>query len=435
MPQGYWGMVVSLTLYTWLWRLILPLVLVRLWWRGRLQPAYRQRIGERLGLGRAPRAQIWIHAVSVGEVQAAEPLIRWLLDTAAISPILVTTTTPTGAERLRLLFANRVSHRYLPFDLPETGARFLDQVQPRLVLIMETELWPNLLVELKRRAIPVALVNARLSERSARGYRRLGRFIAEPLGSLALIAAQSPADAERFIALGAPRDRVQVIGNLKFDRNEPPNLAQDMQHIQALWGDRRPVWVAASTHEGEEEQVLAAHRHLLAHYPHALLVLVPRHPERFDRVAQLSERLGFQVVRHTQGRSPAAQETVYLGDTMGELPTLLAAADLAFIGGSLVPKGGHNPLEAAGAGVPVLIGPHTFNVSAIVQSLVAAGACVQVTDGSSLAPALEGLFADPQRLVRMGAAGRELVRRNRGALDQLIAALGPWLADCSRGVH
>ncbi|QIK37117.1 3-deoxy-D-manno-octulosonic acid transferase [Caldichromatium japonicum] len=415
------------TLYIWLWYLALPWVLVRLWWRGRLQPAYRQRIGERLGWGPAPRAEIWLHAVSVGEVQAAEPLIRWLLATPRAPSLLLTTTTPTGAERVRLLFGKQVAHRYLPFDLPRTVARFLAQVQPRLVLIMETELWPNLLAELKRRAIPVALVNARLSERSARRYRLLGTLVPEMLNDLALIAAQSSADAARFIDLGAPHERVRVTGNLKFDRPEPPHLMQEAQRVRALWGVERPVWVAASTHEGEEEQVLAAHRRLLTLYPEALLVLVPRHPERFDRVARLIERLGFDYVRRSMARAVSPHEAVYLGDSMGELPVFLAAADLAFIGGSLVPKGGHNPLEAAAVGVPILIGPSIFNFAAIIQSLVEAGACLQVTDGPSLTQGLGALFAASDRRFRMGAAGRELVSRHCGSIERLLTVLQPWL--------
>lgn len=415
------------TLYTWLWRLALPVVLLRFWWRGRLQPAYRQRLGERLGWGDPPRAAIWIHAVSVGEVQAAEPLIRRFLDGADRLPLLVTTTTPTGAERLHLLFGEQVAHRYFPLDLPEIWRRFLDQVGPRLVLIMETELWPNLLAELRRRAIPVALINARLSERSARRYRRLGGLIAEMLGALDLIAAQSPADAERFIALGAPPERVQVTGNLKFERLKPQHLEEESARIRRILGVGRPIWVAASTHEGEEEQVLAAHRQVLMHYPSALLVLVPRHPERFEGVARLIERLSLGYSRRSQGGAVAPHDAVYLGDTMGELPLLFAAADLAFIGGSLIPQGGHNPLEAALVGVPVLIGPHLFNVAAIVEPLIEAGGCIQIADATALGRALTDLFADPERRKAMGEAARALVIRHRGACQRVLAALNPWL--------
>ncbi|MTW21743.1 lipid IV(A) 3-deoxy-D-manno-octulosonic acid transferase [Allochromatium palmeri] len=427
----------ALALYTGLWRLALPLVLARLYWRGRQQPAYRQRIGERLawasgggreGQGRASRIAIWIHAVSVGEVQAAEPLIRRLLETDPARAILVTTTTPTGAERLRALFGERVAHHYTPFDLPGVMARFLDQIEPRLVIVMETEIWPNMLAVLEQRAIPVALVNARLSARSARGYARLSSLTRQALGRFALIAAQAPADAERFIALGARRERVQVTGSLKFDVVRAEDLAIGAREVRRLWGAERPVWIAASTHEGEETQMLRAHQRLLAHYPDALLVLVPRHPERFEAVATLIERQGLAFARRSQARAVASNESVYLGDSMGELTCFLAASDLAFIGGSLVPRGGHNPLEASVAGIPVILGPQTFNFAAIVQSLRAAGAAEQVEDVAALSQCLLDLFDDPERRARMGLRGRDVVERNRGALERLLSALAPWLA-------
>ena len=426
----------ALRLYTALWRLALPLVLARLYWRSRTQPAYRQRIGERLvwnagrkgeGEARTSKADIWIHAVSVGEVQAAEPLIRRLLESEPTRAILVTTTTPTGAERLRALFGERVAHHYTPFDLPSLMARFIERVAPRLVIVMETEIWPNMLAALDRRGIPVALVNARLSERSARGYARLARLTRPTLARFALIAAQAPADAERFVTLGAPRARVRVMGSLKFDLAQPEDLATRAGEMRRLWGEGRPVWVAASTHEGEEIQVLQAHQRLLAHRPDALLVLVPRHPERFDAVAALIARQGLAFVRRSQERAAAPGEAVYLGDSMGELTCFLAAGDLAFIGGSLVPRGGHNPLEAAASGVPVLLGPHTFNFAAIARMLYEAGAAERVEDVETLGRCLIDLFDDPERRARMGACGRDVVERNRGALERLLAALAPWL--------
>jgi 3-deoxy-D-manno-octulosonic-acid transferase len=428
---------IALALYTGLWRLALPLVLARLYWRGRTQSAYRQRIGERLALGggregpgevRAPRADIWIHAVSVGEVQAAEPLIRRLLESELARAILVTTTTPTGAERLRALFGARVAHHYTPFDLPGVMARFLDQIQPRLVIVMETEIWPNMLAALAQRTIPVALVNARLSERSARGYARLSRLTRPSLARFALIAAQAPADAERFVALGASREHVQVMGSLKFDLVQPDDLATRAGEMRCLWGIARPVWIAASTHEGEEIQVLQAHQHLLAYRPDALLVLVPRHPERFEAVAALIARQGLAFARRRQARAVAPSESVYLGDSMGELTCFLAASDLAFIGGSLVPRGGHNPLEAAASGVPVILGPQTFNFATIAHMLYEADAAKRVEDVETLSRCLIDLFDDAERRTLMGARGREVVERNRGALERLLAALAPWLA-------
>ncbi|ADC62646.1 Three-deoxy-D-manno-octulosonic-acid transferase domain protein [Allochromatium vinosum DSM 180] len=426
----------ALRLYTALWRLALPLVLARLYWRGRTQPAYRQRIGERLvwdanrkgeGEARTSKADIWIHAVSVGEVQAAEPLIRRLLESEPARTILVTTTTPTGAERLRALFSERVAHLYTPFDLPSLMARFIERVAPRFVIVMETEIWPNMLAALERRSIPVALVNARLSERSARGYARLARLTRPTLARFALIAAQASADAERFVALGAPRERVQVMGSLKFDLVQPEDLATRAAEMRRLWGAGRPVWIAASTHEGEEIQVLQAHRRLLEHRPDALLVLVPRHPERFDAVAALIARQGLEFARRSQERAVAPSESVCLGDSMGELTCFLAAGDLAFIGGSLVPRGGHNPLEAAASGIPVILGPHTFNFAAIARMLYEAGAAEQVKDAEALSQCLIDLLDDAERRACLGARGREVVELNRGALERLLTALAPWL--------
>ena len=425
----------ALALYTGLWRLALPLVLARLYWRGRTQPAYRQRIAERLarnggrtGRGGTSRGDIWIHAVSVGEVQAAEPLIRHLLESEPARAILVTTTTPTGAERLRALFGERVAHHYTPFDLPDVMARFVEQVDPRLVIVMETEIWPNQLAVLEQRGISVALVNARLSERSARGYARLSTLTRQTLALFALIAAQAPADAERFVALGAPRERMQVTGSLKFDLVQPEDLEARAETMRRLWGTERPVWIAASTHEGEEIQVLQAHQRLLACRSDALLVLVPRHPERFEAVAQLIEHQRLAFARRRQERAVAPGESVYLGDSMGELRCFLAAGDLAFIGGSLVPTGGHNPLEAAASGIPVLLGPHTFNFATIARLLFEAGAAERVEDADSLSRRLIELFNDPEHCARMGARGREVVARHRGALGRLLAALAPWLA-------
>jgi 3-deoxy-D-manno-octulosonic-acid transferase len=284
-----------------------------------------------------------------------------------------------------------------------------------------------MLAVLEQRGIPVALVNARLSERSARGYARLARLTRPTLARFALIAAQAPADAERFVALGAPRARVRVMGSLKFDLVQPEDLATRADEMRRLWGTARPVWIAASTHEGEEIQVLQAHRRLLAHRPDALLVLVPRHPERFEAVATLIVRQGLAFARRSQTRAVAPGESVYLGDSMGELTCFLAAGDLAFIGGSLVPRGGHNPLEAAASGIPVVLGPHTFNFAAIAQMLYEAGVAERVEDAADLSQCLIDLFDDAERRARMGTSGRDVVERNRGALERLLAALAPWL--------
>ena len=412
-------------LYSLLLYLALPFLLLRLAWRSRRAPAYRERWSERLGRydQRPLRAHIWIHAVSVGEVQAAEPLIRHFLARYPDTGVMVTTTTPTGSERLRALFEDKVRHLYTPFDLTPIMNRFLDAVGPRLAVVMETEIWPNMLSACERRGIPVVLANARLSARSARGYARLGGFTGETLRRFAAIGAQSPADATRFRALGAPAERVRVTGNIKFDVRRPGSLLEHAEVLRRLWGIQRPVWVAASTHEGEEEQVLLAHREILDRLVGALLVLVPRHPERFERVAALVERQGFALARRSAKNPCDEQVSVFLGDTMGELPAFLAAGDEAFIGGSLVPTGGHNLLEAAVAGVPVAVGPHTFNFARITELMVREGAAVRVTDAHTLAQCMGEWLKDATTRARVGERGRRVVRANQGALQRLLDLL------------
>jgi len=402
--------------------LALPLLLLRLVWRSRHAPAYRERWGERLGrYDRRPmRTRIWIHAVSVGEVQAAESLIKHFLARYPDAGIMVTTTTPTGSERLRSLFENAVRHVYTPFDLTPIMNRFLDAVAPGLVVVMETEIWPNMLSACERRGIPVVLANARLSAHSAQGYARLGSFTVETLRRFAAIGAQSPADAARFRALGAPAKRVRVTGNIKFDVHRPGSLLDHAEVLRHRWGIRRPVWIAASTHEGEEEQVLLAHRKLLDRLAGALLVLVPRHPERFERVAALVERRGFALARRSADDPCGEQVSVFLGDTMGELPAFLAAGDAAFIGGSLVPTGGHNLLEAAAGGVPIAVGPHTFNFARITELMVQEGAAIRVTDAHTLAHCMGEWLGDATRRAHVGEQGRRVVRANQGALQRLV---------------
>ena len=419
----------SLSLYTLLLRLLLPLALIRLYWRGIRAPAYRRRVGERLACdgSAAPPADCWIHAVSVGEVQAALPLIRHLLRADPPLRVLVTTTTPTGAERLASLLGTQVVHRYTPFDLPEVVERFLGQVRPRLVVVIETEIWPNMLAGCERQGIPVVLANARLSERSARGYRRLGRLTAETLHRFDLIAAQTPVEGERFAALGADPARIRVTGSIKFDQTPPADAIDRAEVFRRTWGAGRPVWVAASTHEGEESQVLAAHRLIRNQVPDALLVLVPRHPERFDRVAGLIEREGFALVRRSSGSGCDNETEVFLGDSMGELAAFIAAAEAAFIGGSLVPVGGHNLLEAAAAGVPALTGPHVFNFSAITELLVSREAASIVDGPEQMAQVLARWLTDAAERARIGENGRRVVDENRGALARLLESIDSFL--------
>lgn len=417
------------TLYSALFYLGLPLVAIRLWLRARKAPAYARRIGERFSWGLPAMVPdgIWVHAVSVGESIAAAPMIRALLQRYPQLPITVTCMTPTGSERIKALFANepRIQHCYLPYDLPCAARRFLDQVRPKLAVIMETELWPNHIHQCARRGIPVALANARLSERSARGYARFPKLTRPMLTEMSLFAVQTEAEAERFRQLGAKPQTVEVTGSIKFDLTIDPQLLESASALRHQWhAVERPVWIAASTHEGEDEVVLAAHRQLLASYPDALLILVPRHPERFDSVAQLCEREGFATVRRSTAQPVSAQTSVLLGDTMGELLFLYALADSAFVGGSLVPNGGHNLLEPAALAKPVLSGPHLFNFLEIAAQLRAAGALAEVDDAESLALAVQRLFELPRDAQRMAEAGLVVMRRNQGALQRLLDGLG-----------
>ena len=417
------------TLYTVLFYLGLPLVAIRLWLRARKAPAYARRIGERFSLGLPPMQPggIWVHAVSVGESIAAAPLIRALLLRYPQLPITVTCMTPTGSERIQALFANepRIQHCYLPYDLPCAARRFLDRVRPTLAVIMETELWPNHIHQCAKRGIPVALANARLSERSAKGYGRFRKLIGPMLAEMSLFAVQTDAEARRFLDLGARADTVEVTGSIKFDLSIDPQLLLRAADLRAQWqAQERPVWIAASTHDGEDEVVLAAHRQLLAGHPDALLILVPRHPERFNPVFDLCRQQGFATVRRSSGEPVTADCSVLLGDTMGELLFLYALADSAFVGGSLVPNGGHNLLEPAALAKPVLSGPHLFNFLEIAAQLRNAGALQEVDDAEGLALAVQRLFELPRDATRMAEAGLDVMRRNQGALQRLVDGLG-----------
>ena len=417
-------------LYTFLWILALPLALLRLLWRSRRAPAYRRRWAERLGRFRPPARTggVWVHAVSVGETQAAQPLVKRLLGEPRAQPVTVTTTTPTGSARVGELLGDQVFHVYFPFDLPWAVDGFLDRVRPRLLIMVETEIWPNLLARCAQRGIPTLLANGRLSARSARGYARLDGFARETFGSLGAVAAQTTADAERFVALGAPAAKVRVTGSMKFDVAIRGSVKEQADVLRRDWGADRPVWVAASTHEGEEEAVLEAHRRVLAEAPAALLVLVPRHPERFERAAQLVRRASLTMVRRTERASVTASTAVFLGDTMGELPIFLGASDVAFVGGSLVDIGGHNVLEPAAFGVPVVFGPHMHNFVAISDLLLAADAARQVHDAEHLAEVVLCWLGDASERTRVGENGRRVVEANRGALErtwQMVAALLP----------
>ena len=394
--------------------------------RGISNRAYLQRLGERLGIG-YPRLErcIWIHAVSVGEVVAAVPLIRALEKRYPDRPMLVTTVTPTGAARVAAVFGEEVYHTYIPFETPPMINHFFAATNPEVALILETEIWPNLYRGCGVRGIPLVLVSARISPKSVRSYRRLLPLFRETLSHGIVIAAQSDADAKRFLSLGAAPERTRVTGNIKFDVELAPDLPLRGQELRSdLFGDR-PVWVAASTHEGEEELVFDAHRILLEKRPDLLLVLVPRHPQRFQAVRELAARRAMSVVARTEGVPCSAATTVFLGDTMGELLLFYAASDVAFVGGSLVPIGGHNLLEPAALGLPLLSGPHVFNAQEIADMFVARHACRIVNDSIELADEVARLLSDAVTAARMGDAGRDILERNRGALARLLAMIEP----------
>lgn len=406
--------------------IFLPLFLWRLW----RAPEYRERWWERFGWVRQPlstRPRIWIHGVSVGEVMAAIPLLRRLQKEYPHYQLVVTTATPTGAHRVREVFGEQVLHVYLPYDYPAFVRRFLDRVQPRLGIIMETEIWPNLYRDCQQRQLPLFLANARISQRSLQGYRRHVRLLGQILEAVTLTAAQGAADAERWRQLGLPAARIEVMGNLKFDSPWPQEIAERGHQLRAQWQLDRPVWVAASTHEGEDELVLDAFAQIRRQFPTCLLVLVPRHPERFEAVAGLIKRRGYRLARRSRQQTPQTETAVYLGDTMGELLLWYAMADVAFVGGSLVAVGGHNLLEPANLGVPVLTGPHTFNFTEIRDHLMAVGAAREVHDAQDLAGQVCSWLADPPARAAAGRAGQQVVEANRGALDRLWQRLRPYL--------
>ncbi|AXO60343.1 lipid IV(A) 3-deoxy-D-manno-octulosonic acid transferase [Ectopseudomonas oleovorans] len=413
-------------LYTLLLHLALPLIALRLALRARKAPTYARRINERfsLGLPSMKPGGIWVHAVSVGESIAAAPMIRALQAHYPELPITVTCMTPTGSERIQALFGASVQHCYLPYDLPWAAARFLNRMQPRLAVVMETELWPNHIHQCAKRGIPVALANARLSERSARGYARFGKLTAPMLAELSLIAVQTQTEAQRFLTLGARPECVEVTGSIKFDLKIDAELLQRADALRQQWqATTRPIWIAASTHAGEDEIILAAHHQLLKSRPDALLILVPRHPERFNAVHNLCMNQSLTTRRRSTGEAVQTSDQVLLGDTMGELLFLYALADIAFVGGSLVANGGHNLLEPAALGKPVLSGPHLFNFLEIAAQLREAGALNEVENAGQLADKVVALLNEPSEMQRMSQAGLSVLKANQGALQRLLEGL------------
>ena len=414
-------------LYTLLICLAAPIAFVILLWRGLRDRDYWQGLGERFGFGSArpgDEPSMWVHAVSLGEVTAAAPLLRELQRRHPGTPLVLTCATPTGRARGVALFEGSVEIRYLPYDLPGAMRRFLRRIRPQKLIIMETELWPNLFHECARQGVPIVVASARLSDKSVARYRRCGKLFRELFARDVVVGAQSVADAARFTAIGADPRRIQVVGNVKFDISIDAQAEIEGGSLRSRLFGSRPVWIAGSTHEGEEEQVLAANDELRRHLPDALLVLVPRHRSRFDAVAGLLIRRGDAYMRRSADCPVASGQSVFLLDTTGELIKFYAAADVAFVGGSLVPIGGHNLLEPAALGLPVLTGPADANARQIAVLLTDQGAVHRVANAHELALGLHQLLTDPALRSRMGALGREAIAANRGSVARVLELIG-----------
>lgn len=402
--------------------LLTPLYLAYLYWRGRRAPAYRDRWTERLGFYdiEVKNGPIWIHAVSVGEAQAALPMIQKLKERFPNHPVLVTTTTPTGSTRIKESLGDEVMHVYAPYDVPCAVGRFLKAMKPSIAIFMETEIWPNIIHACNEAEIPVVLANARMSQGSANGYAKLGSFMRHVMSQINLVAAQSQDDAARLIGLGAKLDAVHVTGSVKFDMHLPASIKEQGEVLRRDWGVNRSIWIAASTRQGEDEQILDAFAQVCHARPEALLVLVPRHPERFDSVAALCEKRGYKIQRRSEHKPCNDEIDIYLGDTMGDLTLFYAAADVAFIGGSLVPTGGQNPIEAAALGLPVIMGPSLYNFSEVTRMLREREALTIVDDSEQLAATVLDYLRDSTLRGKRGENAYAVVQRNRGAMERLL---------------
>ncbi|WP_136247182.1 lipid IV(A) 3-deoxy-D-manno-octulosonic acid transferase [Halomonas borealis] len=412
-----------------------PLVWRRVWREHLPGRSRAERLG-RIAASPAGVRSLWLHCASVGEVQAARPLIEALARRHPDARLVITTMTATGAERAQAVAdrlrneadVGEVSHHFVPLDFPGAARRFLERLRPDLAIFFETELWPNLLAACERGGVPVAVVNGRLSARAFQGYRRLGWLMAEALSHVSWLGAKSQADLERFQALGMAAAKGEVTGSLKFDMSRDDEAFEVSKRLRTRFG-KRPVWVAGSTHEGEDEALLEAHARLLERYPEALLILVPRHPRRFEAAAELCRGEGMSVARRSRDEAVNADTAVYLGDSMGELSAFYGAGDVAFVGGSLVPVGGHNLLEPAAMGVPVLSGPELANFSDVAEALRERAALVEVADAATLAVELERLFGDAAERQRLASAGRAVVEANRGALERTLEGLEQLLQE------
>lgn len=418
-------------LYTIVYTLLLPVILLRLLWRSRLAPAYRQRWLERFGYFDAPvfdhrQPVIWLHAVSVGETLAAVPLVKALQEKNPDWQWLITTTTPTGSERVRATFGDpvfnsNVFHVYAPYDLPGFLSSFIKRTRPSLCIIMETELWPNLLRSCRTHNIPTIIANARLSEKSARGYKKLSPITHGMMADVYRIAVQQQADGDRFMDLGLPREKLVVTGSIKFDLDLDADIRNKAALLRSQWSmnETRKVLLAASTHAGEDAIILEAFAQIKQQQPNILLVLVPRHPERFASVATQCQQAGWKIIKRSDNTDTNIETDIVIGDTMGELSTFYGAADIAFVGGSLVPVGGHNLIEPAAWACPIISGPHLFNFSEVTRLLQENNALAIAKNADELAGVITRWLRDEAQRKSSGERARVVADNNRGALQKL----------------
>jgi len=409
-------------LYTLLIYLFTPVAVGYFLFRGISDRRWWRRLRERFGFIRAEgvRGGIWVHAVSVGEVNAATPLVRALRQRWPDVPLTMSCLTPTGSERISSLYGRSVHHIYVPIDLPGAVRRAFDSIRPKILIVMETEIWPNLFERAEKKGVPILIANARLTERSARSWGRFQSLVSRTLRRVNLIAAQTGADAARFVDLGAVREKTRLCGNLKFDITLPDTVLVQGLEWRKRWGPERTILVAGSTHELDETLLMTAFEKLRSQYPDALLIMAPRYPERFSRVAERVSAAGFKVGKLSEAEAPGEDLQCLIVDRMGELLEFYAAADIAFVGGTLAPVGGHNPLEAAALGRPLILGPHNGHIRDLAASLLEAEAAIEVTDAESLYQAWLVLQSDPQLRARMGQAAQKLVDQQRGAVDHTM---------------
>ena len=412
-------------LYSVLLYFLIPFIIFRLLWRSIKAPDYRQRWRERFAFydKHYPHNVVWFHAVSVGEAEALFPLVRRFQDKLPEVRIIITTTTPTGSARVRAVMGQTVEHVYLPYDLPDAVGRFLNCFKPQLAVIVETEIWPNLFAHCGDHNIPLYLVNARLSEKSAHGYQKIPWLIHPVLANVKQILSQSEQDSERFVAIGAQKSQVSTLGNIKFDLEIPETTLSEGKALKSSLFKNRFVCLAASTHNGEELIFMEIYKALKPSIPELLLVVVPRHPERFMEVGKVCEQNGLKMITRTSNQGCTTDTDVYLADTMGELKMLYASADIAFVGGSIVNVGGHNPLEAAAIGVPVLFGPYMANFKQIADKILAQNAAIQCTDQEELTNVIQNLYSDVGYRKLLIGNGKRFVQTNRGVTEKLCEIL------------